>query len=278
MVRTFLTPRDAAEACALLRSREGALPLAGGTFLLSGAVRSGDFDVISLAGILPAGITRRADADGAISTITIGANTTFQDIIDSPAAPAILKAAARGMADRNIRNRATVGGNIGADKSCASLVPVFLVLDTAYELADGTALPATDWHSAPRGPNRGIIARVTLRLPLGVRCGYGRWSRSSCDLSLLGVAVAFGTDNSGAIRGARVALGGVAPGVRRFPAIEAALESLRPTDRERIESLVASFVSPIGDARGSAEFKRARIAMLAADTLAGATTEAEAEA
>lgn len=267
MVRTFLKPRDAAEACAMLRAPGGALPLAGGTFLLSGAYRDGEFDVISLAGILPAGIAHAPDGVRHGDLVNIGANATFQDILDSPAAPEVLKAAARGMADRNIRNRATVGGNIGADKACSSLVPLFLALDAAYELADGKTLPAADWHAAPRGTG-GIVARVSFLLPRGARHGYARWSRTACDLALLGAAVSFTPDATGAIRNARVALGGVAATARRFPAIEASFEGLRPDDRQRIEEIVAAAISPIGDVRGSAEFKRARMAMLVADALA----------
>lgn len=269
MVRNFLKPRNAAEAQAIVSSGRGILPLAGGTFLLSSGVpRKEVFDAVSLAGILPSGIVRSGEV------LELGANATFQDILDSPAAPAVLKDAARGMADRNIRNRATSGGNAGADKSCASLVPVFLATDAAYVLADGSTIGAAAWQALPR-ERRGIIASIRMAFPATRRFAYARWSRTSCDVSVLTACVSYEGRSAPAVAsataaplsGLRVALGGVAPHARRFPAIEALFEGRPLPAREEIEALVAPLLSPVGDQRGSAAFKRARMAMLVADAL-----------
>ena len=38
------------------------------------------------------------------------------------------------MVNRNTRNRATLGGNLGADKSCSSLIPILIVLGAEVEI------------------------------------------------------------------------------------------------------------------------------------------------
>ena len=270
MTTAFHRPRDAAEALALLEGT-GRLPLGGGTQLNSSESRSLRYEAVALEGLLPRGIGRAGTA------LSIGASTTFQDILDSKEAPFALKEAARGMADRNIRNRATVGGNLGADKSCSSLVPALLALDARLTLLDGRSLRLEKWlELAPGRQGRSVIASVVLEPRKGLRAGYARWSRVACDIAILGAAAAF-FDQDGIVRGLRLALGGVAAHARRFPALEAAFEGKVLPTREGIEGLVSGgdpsghpYVSPIDDLRASAAFKRSRIASLVADAFANA--------
>ena len=278
MTIAFHRPRDAAEALALLREggkgpggRAPRLPLGGGTQLNSSETRGYAFEAVTLEGIVPKGV-EKTDAG-----IEIGAGTTFQQLLESPNSYAVLKDAARGMADRNIRNRATVGGNLGADKSCASLIPVFLALDAGLSLLDGRTMSLEAWLELPPGPEgRGVVTGVSLEIRTDALCGYARWSRVSCDLAVLGASAAYRLEG-GRIRGLRLVLGGVAPHARRYPALEAALEGSPLPSREEIEAVVGGtdpkgkpFVSPIDDARAGAAFKKVRIAQLVADAVVGA--------
>lgn len=270
MTTAFHRPRDAAEALTLLAEKAAAprLPLAGGTQLNSLESRNLAYEAVALEELLPRGVAREG------ATIVMGAACTFQEILDAPHAPAILKSAARGMVDRNIRNRATVGGNLGADKSCSSLVPVLLAVDAGLELLDGRRLRLEDWLALPAGPGgRGVISRVLVELRKDSMAGYARWARVSCDLSVLGAAASFRLDG-GRVRGLRLVLGGVAPHARRAATLEAAFEGRPLPSRDAIEAMVAGaapsgspHLSPIDDERGSAAFKRSRIAALVAEAL-----------
>ncbi|MEI6385889.1 MAG: FAD binding domain-containing protein [Spirochaetota bacterium] len=272
MVTTFHRPKDSAEALSLLAGAADRLALAGGTQLLSSESRGLGFSAVAVSAILPGEIDRLA------SGLSIGAAVTFQQLVDSPSLPASLRKAALGMVDRNIRNRATVGGNLGADKSCSSLIPPLLALDSSLELLDGRRLPLEDWLGLLPGPaGRGTVSRVLVPLRSGTKAGYARWSRVSCDIAILGAALAFRMEG-GLVKGLRLVLGGVSAHSRRFPAIEALFEGRALPDRDAIEAAVAPLLSPIDDVRGSARFKRSRISGLVSEAFLEATEVTAMEA
>jgi len=262
MVTKLLRPRDGAEALALLRSEPGALALAGGTQLLSAEFRDRPFVAVALAGFLDTAITTAADAG-----LHLGAGASFQDLLDSPLVPELLRRAAAGMATRNVRNRATLGGNLGADKSCSSLIPPLLCLDARLLLLDGRSLSLGDWLALEAGSGgRPLIASIDIAAPSSLLGGYARWARVSCDLSVLSAAASYRLEG-GRVRGLTLVLGGMGAHARRFPALEALFEGKALPGREAIEALVAPRLSPISDQRGSADFKRLRMAGLVSEAL-----------
>ncbi len=283
MIETYSRPANLAEAIKLKAADPASRYLAGGTFLLAGDKREKPASLIDIGAILSSGIERRGDE------LLIGAGATFQDVADAAAAPSALREAARQMANRNVRNRATVGGNLGAGKTCASLVPVLLALDARVSVAiaasfgasgDSDALnegvvPLSDWLASPEG----LVVSVRLKLPLGRRAATARWARVACDLSVLTCAVACtparqsagaaGLDPASPVMDVRVVLGGLGPRARRFPEIETLLEGKPLPAKAEIEAAVAPLLDPIDDHRGSAAFKRLRAAALVADALHG---------
>lgn len=261
-IETYQRPASLEEALAIKRSDPGAVWLAGGTFLLSGDLRGKPESVIDVGRLLP----HRIDlADGNLS---IGAGATFQEIADSAAAPAAFRDAALGMSNRNTRNRATFGGNLGANKSCSSFIPLLLVLEAELETSGGR-IPAADWLARPSG----LVLGASMKLESGRGTVYRRWARTACDLAVLTASASL-TVQGGAVTGLRIALGGVAPRARRFPELESLFEGRSLPTREAIESTVAPLLSPIDDLRGSAAFKRLRAAALLADALHDAHKEA----
>ncbi len=242
MVKQHFKPTTLGEALDLLRADKKALSLAGGTFLLGSRFHDAPMSLISLSDLLPQGIERKG------ATLIIGAGARFQDLLDSPLCPPVLKSAASGMANRNIRNRATVGGNIGADKSCASLPPVFIAGNARYLLIGGAVVAAEAWHSAARHGNDEIIQTVEMDFPEDRMFGYGKYSRTSCDLAVITCAVSASRKPDGEYGDLRIAMGGL---------------SLHPRLFREAETLL-----PIADVRGSADFKRRRAAILLAEVLA----------
>jgi probable selenate reductase FAD-binding subunit len=263
-VQRYLRSASLEEALASRAADPSAAWLAGGTFLLAGDGRDKEASVIDLGDCLPRGIVREGDE------LAIGALATFQEIADSPALPPCLAQAALGMKNRNTRNRATIGGNIGADKSCSSLMPVLLALGAEVEIAapKTTKLSLEDYLG--RHASSALVTRIFLPPWAAKRAAYRRWSRSACDLSILGAAAAFSLEGS-VVKGLRVALGGLGPKSRRRPDIEALFEGRALPGREAIEAAVMPLLEPIGDLRGSADFKALRGAQLVAEALIGAS-------
>jgi CO/xanthine dehydrogenase FAD-binding subunit len=276
MVNALFMPRDLDEARAIMVDNPAALPLAGGTLLLGPAGQGRELYLVALEGLLPTGISRRAATLDSPAALELGAGTSLQDLADSQHCPAALRAAARQMANRNIRNRATLGGNIAGRKSCASLVPWLLAASATLELAGGRLVHLEDWLREPGG----IILRVLVEDPSGGNPGTGwgsaalRWSRSACDIGLVGVAVRLRLDQ-GTIAEARVASGGLGPLPRRLPAVEAALAGFHlPVDwsagagREPPSPPAPAGAAPIAPSFAATESRLDRLQALAAAALA----------
>jgi len=267
MVKEYFKPKTAAEALELLSREEDAVLLAGGTWLMTSQFAWRPMTAISITDLLPKAIERYGDR------IIIGAGATFQDIADSALLPDPLRQAALSMADRNIRNRATIGGNIGADKSCSSLLPFLLVAEARYSRAQAPAVTVAEWQAADPA-EKGLIAGIEFELPASRRFAVGRYARTSCDVAVLTCAVSAelsaGSDaNRGglALRGLRIAMGGLSPHARRFSEVESLFEGAPLPDKAAIEAAAAPLFAPVDDVRGSAAFKRLRAAALLADVL-----------
>ena len=272
MVNEYIRPSTIREALDAKMKAVDAPYLAGGTYLLAGDYREKPGAVIDVGPILPKGIELRGNE------LCVGAGATFQDLIDSGLAVsglgpslggALLKAAALSMANRNVRNRATVGGNIGAAKSCSSLIPSLLALDARLSVAkaqdsgaEPTPVPLASWLDSPEG----LILEILIPVEKNRRGAFLRWARTACDLSLLAAAVSFEKEGE-RVLSPRIAMGGLSQRPRRFPELERLLEGSPLPPKKEIEALALPHIAPLGDARGSAEFKRSRAAMLLADAL-----------
>jgi probable selenate reductase FAD-binding subunit len=271
-VERYSKPSTLEEALEAKRADPDAAYLAGGTFLLAGDLRDKCASVIDLSAALP----RELRVEG--ETLSIGSLMSFQELAEAEGLPAFLAEAVLTMANRNTRNRATAGGNLGADKSCSSLIPILLALDAELQIASPSRkgiermkleawLASRDASDASRKDD--LVLSVELRLESETRAAYRRWNRVSCDLSVLGAAAAYRIE-AGAVAGLRLALGGLGPKARRRPDIEALFEGQPLPSREKIEEAVSPHLHPIDDARASAAFKRLRGAQLVADALCDA--------
>jgi putative selenate reductase FAD-binding subunit len=273
-VERYSRPPDLAAALAAAASDPDAVWLAGGTSLLAGDYSDKPASVIDIGSILPRGITVHE------GTIAIGADTTFQELAEASAAPALLKEAALGVGSRNVRNRATVGGNIAADRSSSALIPALLVLDAKLEIAVGGATrPASQtqelasWLSAPSG----LILSISFRDPASRRSGYGRWSRTSNDTAILVAALSFTIEKS-SMKNLRIAMGGIATKSRRMSELEKRFENMPiPAEddsgedfRSIVEKAALPFLVPAEGGAVSASFRKLRGATLLAEVMAKA--------
>ena len=274
MVKEYLKPKSAEEALVLLRGRSDARLLAGGTYLLSSQFEKQGMTLMSLLGLLPQGAASR---DGQIA---LGANTTFTEILEAQWLPVALRDAALSMGNRNIRNRATVGGNIGADKSSSSLIPFFLVSGALYKRVDMEPVAAQDW-SRLDAKDRGIVSEVLIPSMDGRKAAFGHFGRVGVDISVVTCAVCAEVGTDRRLKNLRVAFGGMGPSCRRFYEIEGLFEGQKAPEAAEIEREVAPLLKPISDIRGSEAYKRQRSAALFADlllSLSGGSAEATMEA
>ena len=274
MVKEYLKPKSAEEALVLLRGRSDARLLAGGTYLLSSQFEKQGMTLMSLLGLLPQGAASR---DGQIA---LGANTTFTEILEAQWLPTALRDAALSMGNRNIRNRATVGGNIGADKSSSSLIPFFLVSGALYTRVDMEPVASEDW-SKLSVEDRGIVSEVLIPSMDGRKTAFGHFGRVGVDISVVTCAVCAQVSADRRLKDLRVAFGGMGPTCRRFTEIERLFEGQKVPQSAEIERDVAPFLKPISDVRGSEAYKRQRGAALFADlltSLVGGSASATMEA
>ncbi len=206
--------------------------------------------------------------------IEMGALTTVSDLLRSD----LIRRHARALHDAavlfgsvQIRNRATVAGNLGTASPAGDALPPLLALDAQVVLESSSGVRDVSFDKYMFGP--GETARTSdelitaVRFPVmrsGETSFYRRLDlRDALAISVAGVAVRVRREGSSpaAISSARVALGAVAPTVRCAPEAEEALAAgpVRLDDLMDIGELAARSASPISDVRASAEYRKALI-------------------
>lgn len=188
--------------------------------------------------------------------------------------PAIAAAAAV-FGSLQIRNRATIGGNLANASPAADMVPPLVVAD-AVALLDGPAgsreLPVRDLASGP-GHNAlragEWISSLRMSTPKGKE-GYRKLGgRLGMAISIVGLAWQWTVDDAGALADVKLAAGSVAPTVVRCLDAENELEGRRPSGEvvKRAVSAVRAAVSPIDDVRASAWYRKEALGGLLEEVL-----------
>jgi len=260
----FHRPRSLAEALALKREREGSAWLAGGTDLLvkikDGAARPAS--VVSLRGV--PGLSGIAVGE----EIAVGALTPVADVAADPAVRArhpVLAQALSLLGTPQIRNQATVGGNLCNCSPCADSAPPLLVLGARVRIegpSGAREMPAEDFALGPGRTSLGedeLLAQVLVApSPPGARGAFLKKRRTAVDLAVASVAVLLALDAQGRVATLRAAAGSVAPVPFRLRAAEALVVGHRPTADvlSAAAEAASAEVRPITDLRGSADYRR----------------------
>ena len=264
-------PTSVQEASRLIKENgPGGRFLAGGTDLViamkeKGLVPTYVVDLKRIPGLT--GI--RENGDGSIS---IGALTTMREIevsrLITSKFPFLAQSAAE-VGSIQIRNRATVGGNMANATPSADVAPGLIALNAAARVAgvDGERTVALEEFF--RGPgqtimNAGeILTEITIpKTPAGLVGEYIKFSpREMMDLAYVGVAVAYTITKDRRCTGMRIVLGAVAPTPIRARRAEAVVEgqSLTEALAERAGEIAAEESKPISDVRSSADYRRAMV-------------------
>ena len=276
----FLRPETLAEALALKARRPDAVPIAGGTDVMVEL----NFDHRRPAALLD--LTRIEglrswDVDGDV--VRIGSGVPYTRIIDElgERLPG-LAMASRTVGSPQIRNRGTVGGNLGAASPAGDAHPVLLAAGATVEAAStrGTRLiPATAFYLGVKRnalePDE-LITAVHVPVTRAPQQFSKVGTRNAMVIAVCSFAVVLHPEE----RRVGAAIGSAAPTPRRASAAEEFLSAeLTSTDqwespapltdsvKRRFGALVAEAASPIDDVRGSAAYRKHALSVLARRTL-----------
>jgi xanthine dehydrogenase FAD-binding subunit len=274
-IKKYSAPQTLDEATRVLAAG-GATPLAGGTDLLPrwsrGLVERPEA-VIDLKRINGLKGVSRANGE-----IRVGACTPLSDIASDPtirsAAPVLADAADR-VACPQIRNRATIGGNLcNASPAADTAIPLIL-LDAVVELvsqgSDGTTrreVPIADFFRGPGATVRApaeILTQIRFK-PLADRA-FAAWdkfgTRRAMEIAVASAGVALVFDGGTVVR-ARVGCGSVAPIPLRGRRAEAQLAGSSLSDEviHRCTAVAQDEIAPITDVRASAAYRREVVGVL----------------
>jgi len=263
-------PRDIDSLLGLIGSLDTPFKVVAGCTDFIPAVRHGNWtfedglNLIDIRGVDGlSGIRQEGDR------VVIGATTRLSQIVDSPIlkekAPVLVEAVDC-MASPQVRNTATIGGNLCMASPAADTAPPLLVLDAQVVIrgVDGEeSVPLNKFFFGPgttRLHPREVVTEIRFpamkaneaakRTRLGLRTAF------VC--SIISVAVRLKVDGN-KISEARIAMGAVAPTPIRLGDVETLLAGKTVTEDLADEAgrLAAAQITPITDLRASAEYRKA---------------------
>jgi CO/xanthine dehydrogenase FAD-binding subunit len=277
----FLQPTTWADAVAAKAEHPDAVPIAGGTDLMVG-LNFGEpappvlLDLTAIAEI--------AGWERLNGTVRLGAGVTYARVIAELAAqlPA-LAAASRTVGSPQIRNRATVAGNLGTASPAGDAHPPLLATGAIVEAESVRGIRLVDIDDFFLGVKRNALAPDELiravRIPVatGPQQFAKVGSRNAMVIAVCSLALAVDP----AARTVRAGIGSAAPTPRRAGAAEEYAARALPWTGGALDDevarefgrILAQAAAPIDDVRGSAAYRRHALAVLGGRALRWAWRE-----
>jgi len=200
--------------------------------------------------------------------LLIGAGATMRTVARHPQVQALANGIlARGAAvcgSPNIRNMATLVGNVASALPSADTPPALLALNAQAVLVGMQGERVLSLDSFFVGPAKSVRERELireLRIPLtgagGLHGGFYKIGSTAEDISMVNATATLSIEK-GFITAARLVLGAVAPVPLRIVRAEEALIGQPATEEtfQRIAEIVRDEVRPISDQRASADYRR----------------------
>jgi carbon-monoxide dehydrogenase medium subunit len=259
-------------------------PVAGATDVML-RLQAGKLQARRLVSIY--GIQELSYLKGGADGLRFGAGTPITDLMRDPGFAREFRCAtqaAREFASPQIRNRATVGGNIGNASPAADMVPPLIALGAEVTLRSHKAQRTLPLDDVFLGFGKTTLQPDELVTDVFIP-RRGDWfqafakfgSRSANVIAVINMAMCLRlTDHR--IEEARVAYGSVAPKPLRARRVEKFLtgQSLSEELVEALVEVVLSEISPIDDVRGSKKYKQRLAVNCTQDALRQAMARAEA--
>ena len=243
-----LTPRTLEEALRLKAERIEAVPIQGGTDVMVEL----NFDRARPAALLNlnevAELRGWSREDG---RIRLGAGLTYAEAMETPL-PALAEAS-RTVGGPQIRNRGTIGGNLGTSSPAGDALPPLLVCNAEVRLASVRGERALPLHEFVTGVKRNALADDELILDVTVDADPARQTfmkvgpRNAMVISVVSLALRVDGELTASFGSA-----GPVPGLARAPLANA----------DSFPDQVADAASPIDDVRGTAAYRRHALRVL----------------
>jgi CO/xanthine dehydrogenase FAD-binding subunit len=214
------------------------------------------------------------------SKVTIGAAATFTEILSNPiiqeTAPLLIQACAT-IGGVQVRNIATIGGNVANAAACADSLPALVCLDAvARVLTPGHEFtcPVAELVIKPNQtiiPPGGLLESLSFTVPAsGSRSYFNKLGRrKAMAISRLTVAVIGRVNENGTIVEARIVTGSATPRIRRLAHAEAGLIGQKPSQAlfAAAGRAVANEMIRLSGLRWSTEFKEPAILAMTTQAL-----------
>lgn len=277
----FLRPTTLAEALEAKAANPDAVPIAGGTDVMVEL----NFDLRRPDALLDlGGVGELSTWDVEDDVVRLGASVPYTRIITElgDKLPG-LAMASRTVGSPQIRNRGTVGGNLGAASPAGDAHPPLLACAAEVEVAStrGTRrIPAGEFFVGPKKstlePDELIVA---ARVPIA--SGPQQFAKVGTRNAMVIAVCSFGLALNAAKRSVGTGIGSAGPTPLRAREAEAFVEAeidglwdsrepLPDSMTRRFGELVGEAANPIDDVRGTAAYRRHALSVLARRTLAWA--------
>jgi len=199
----------------------------------------------------------------------------------------VLSYAAGTLGSPQVRNKATIVGNVCRCSPSADLIPPLMALGARARIQKGATSRIMTIEDMLLGPGKTVLKPGEIVTELSIPpmpehtgCGYYKLTpRKSLDLAVVGVAAMIRTNSqiSKCIK-ARIVLGAVAPTAMRAPKAESMLADANLSDSliEEAAQAAAEESNPINDVRASAWYRKKMIAVAAKRAIAIALEQIKA--
>ncbi|HOT92336.1 MAG TPA: FAD binding domain-containing protein [Anaerolineae bacterium] len=257
-VKVYKRPTNIEEAIALVQSNPNAVYIGGGAW----TVAQGDPHLEMVVDLQDAGLNF---IDSTVDGVRLGATATLQAIIDHPdagtLADGLLARAAGYTQSRNLREQGTLGGTLIVAGPADPITTALLVLDANILYAD-PVMHTAPFTSFVAYRDRLIKTRVLItevrvkRPPARSAAAFEVVGRSPKDKPIV-CAAAYVAVEEGLPAEVRLAIGGADARPARLYKTEHLLKGQLLTQEKVMGALPASLseLNPIGDFRGSAEYR-----------------------
>jgi CO/xanthine dehydrogenase FAD-binding subunit len=255
-----LTPRTLEEALQLKAERPDAVPIQGGTDVMVEL----NFDRRRPEAIL--NLNEVAELRGWArqnGTLRLGAGLTYTEAMRTELAEALpaLAEASRTVGSPQIRNRGTIGGNLGTASPAGDALPPLLVEGAEVELASTRGTRVVTLEEFLVGPKKNALADDELITAALVRPSGNRQTfmkvgpRNAMVIAVCSLALSVDRE-AGEVRAAYGSAGPVP-----------ALVTGSLSDADGFADAVAEAASPIDDVRGTARYRRHALRVMTARAL-----------
>ena len=268
----YLKPGSMDEALEVLKTNEHCFALAGGTDLLvtmksDTAKTKCLVDLKAISGI---------DAIECDDGFNIGAMATVREIEKSPLIREklpVLSEAAATLGSIQIRNRATVGGNLCHGSPAADMAAILMAMDSEVRIASANGERRVKLEQFFTGPGSTVVdpgeILAGIHIPeemqdyRGIYMKHG--PRRAMDIGIVNIGILLDADfDNGLCRRIMIAMGAVGPTPLRALKAESMLNGnhMTPELIAQAAEAAAEEARPITDFRASAEYRKAMVASL----------------